>query len=207
MVIRQEILDKHMEAAAIEQLADDYSRQGYEIEREADLDGLQADLVARKGDQVLVFEIKAGSWTDDKRKAAQRLRDAAVQKYGARFVLVLTPQPREKSIEIDGIEEILLEMVSARFESELSQLATHTRVDEIADVDLTAMSVGPEGLEVEGSAAVELELRHGSDTDQEEGTGLVVHETAPLKFHLLLGNDLRPERVIEARLDLEGLSD
>lgn len=207
MVIRQEILDKHMEAAAIEQLADDYSRQGYEIEREADLDGLRADLVARKGDQVLVFEIKAGSWTDDKRKAAQRLRDAAVQRYGARFVLVLTPQPREKSIEIDGIEEILQEVVSERFENELSQLALHTRVVEIVDVDLTAMSAGPEGLEIEGSATVGIELQYGSDTDQERGTGSAVHETAPLQFHLLLGNDLRPEKVIEARLDLEGLAD
>jgi hypothetical protein len=189
MEIRQEILEKHLAEAAIEQLADDYSRQGFEVERGVRIGEDTADLVARKGDKILVFEVKTGQWTTEKRETARRLRDHAVQEQGARFVLVLAPPPRGKSLEIEGIEEILANLLQEHCQGELSELSSQTRVAGVTDVDLTSIMAGAEWIDVTGSGSVELEL----------------YEAVPFTFHILLDGDLKPKQVLSLDLDLGDL--
>lgn len=205
MEIREEILEKHLTEAAIEQLADDYARQGFEVQRDVQLGGATADLVARKGDEVLVFEVKAGQWTPEKREASRRLRDHAVQEQGARFVLVLAPRPRDKSLEIEGIEEILQELIETHCQSELSEISTHTRVSGVTDVDLSSIVAGAEWIEVMGSGSVELELQFGSDSDLDRDQGFTSREIVPFTFHILLDGDLKPKQVLSLTLDLDDM--
>lgn len=191
MEIRPEILDKHLADAAIEQLADDYSRRGFEIERDVPMGDARADLVARKSGSLVVFEVKSGGWTEQKREEVVRLRNQAVHE-GGRFILVMLPQPRKKSVEIEGIKEILRRVVNERFQSELSGLAGEVEVRDVVDVDLSSLVAGPEGLEVEGSAYVDLEFQASS-------------ESLPLDFHLRLSHDLEPQEVVRFDLDLQEL--
>ncbi|HKH43765.1 MAG TPA: hypothetical protein VKM72_03785 [Thermoanaerobaculia bacterium] len=202
MEIRQEILEKHLTQAAIEQLTDDYSSQGFEVERDVQIGEDTADLVARKGDEILVFEVKTGQWTPEKREIARRLRDHAVQEQGARFVLVLAPPPRGKSLEIEGIEEILQSLVHEHCQRELSEVSSHTRVAGVTDVDLTSIMAGAEWIEVTGSGSVELELQFGSDSDLDRDQGFTSHEVVPFAFHILLDGDLKPKQVLSLDLDL-----
>jgi Holliday junction resolvase len=203
MEIRQEILEKHLAEAAIEQLADDYARQGFEVERGVQIGGDIADLVARRGGEILVFEVKTGRWTPEKRETARRLRDHAVQEQGARFVLVLAPPPRDKSLEIEGIEEVLQNLIEKHDQSELSDVSSHTRVAGVTDVDLTSIVAGAEWIEVTGSGSVELELQFGSDSDLERDQGFTSHEAIPFAFHVLLDGDLKPKQVLSLELDLD----
>jgi hypothetical protein len=203
LVIRQKILEKHLAEAAVEQLADDYARRGFEVEKDVPMAGTSADLVARKGDEVVVFEVKSGEWTPEKRAAARRLRDHAVQEERARFVLVLAPQGREKLLEIDGIEEILADLVTAQCQSKLAELSSHTRVVGVTDVDLRSILAGPESIEVSGTGSVGLELQFGSDSDMKRDQGLVSREVVPFSFHILLDGDLKPKEVLDLELDLE----
>lgn len=204
MEIRPEILDKHLADAAIEQLADDYTRKGFEVARDVLMGDARADLVARKGESLVVFEVKAGSWTDERRAEAQHLRDEAVNK-GGRFVLVMLPQPREKSVEVEGIKEILLSVVQDRCRAELSQLAGPAEVVEVSDVDLRSIAAGPEGIEVEGSAYVDLELHLRSGSSNGKPAEPTSVESVPLDFHLVLTHELQPQQVIRLDLDLKDL--
>lgn len=191
MEIRPEILDKHLTDAAIEQLADDYSRRGFEIERDVPMGDTRADLVARKEGSFVVFEVKSGAWTEKKREEVVRLRNQAVHE-GGRFILVMLPQPRKKSVEIEGIKDILRRVVDERYRSELSDLAGEVQVMDVVDVDLSSLVAGPDGLDVEGSAYVDLELQASS-------------ESLPLDFHLRLSHDLEPQEVVRFDLDLKEL--
>lgn len=191
MEIRPEILDKHLADAAIEQLADDYSRRGFEIERDVPMGDARADMVARKGESLLVFEVKPGAWTEQKREEVVRLRNQAVHE-GGRFILVMLPHPRKKSVEIEGIKDILLRVVDERYQSELSDLAGEVQVTDVVDIDLSSLVADPDGLEVEGSAYVDLEFRSSS-------------ESLPLDFHLRLSHDLEPREVVHLNLDLKEL--
>lgn len=205
MEIRQEILEKHLAEAAIEQLADDYARRGFKVERDVQIGDATADLVARRGGETLVFEVKAGQWTPEKREAARRLRDHAVQEQGARFVLVLAPRPLDKSLEIEGIEEILRTLIDERCQSELSEVSTHTRLVGVTDVDLNSIVAGTEWVEVTGSGSVELELQFGSDSDLDRDQGFTSQEIVPFRFHILLDGDLKPKHVLSLTLDLDDI--
>jgi Holliday junction resolvase len=205
MEIRQEILEKHLAEAAIEQLADDYARQGFEVERDVRIGDTTADLVARKGNETLVFEVKTGQWTPEKREATRRLRDHAVHEQGARFVLVLAPRPWGKSLEIEGIEEILRDLIDERCQSELSEASTHTRVVGVRDVDLSSIMAGAEWIEVTGSGSVELKLEFGSDSDLDRDQGFTSEEVVPFTFHIIVDGDLKPKQVLSLTLDLSDI--
>ncbi len=193
MEIRPEILDKHLADAAIEQLAEDYSKRGFEVTRGVLMGDVQADLVARKGDDLRVFEIKSGSWSAEKRKAVQQLRNQAVQEHGGQFILVLVPLPRQKIVEVEGIKEILMEVVAQRCRSELSG----SSVAEIQDVDLRSLIAGAEGIEVAGSAYAEIEVPSGPESELEE---------VPFEFTIELSPDLQPRKVLQLDLDLGQIS-
>jgi Holliday junction resolvase len=191
--IRPEILDKHLADAAIEQLAEDYSKRGFEVARGVRLGDDQADLVARKGDDLRVFEIKSGSWSAEKRKAVQRLRNHAVQEQGGQFILVMVPPPRQKIVEVQGIKDILMEVVAERCQSELAG----SRVAEIQDVDLRSLVAGADGMEVAGSAYAEIEVQAGPDTEPVE---------VPFEFRIELSPDLQPRKVLQLDLDLREIT-
>jgi Holliday junction resolvase len=187
--IRPDILDKHLADAAIEQLAEDYSKRGFEVTRGVRMGDVEADLVARKGDDLRVFEIKSGSWSAEKRKAVKRLRNHAVQEEGGQFILVLVPPPRQKIVEVQGIKDVLMEVVAQRCQSEL----TGSHVAEIQDVDLRSLVAGAEGMEVAGSAYAEIEVPGGPDTEPED---------VPFEFRIELSPDLQPRKVLQLDLDL-----
>lgn len=189
MEIRPEILDKHLADAAIEQISEDYSQKGFEVARSVLMGDVQADLVARKGDDLRVFEIKSGSWSAEKRKAVQRLRKHAVREQGGQFILVLVPQTRNKVVEVQGIKNILMEVVAQRCRSEWAG----SHVAEIQDVDLRSLVAGSGGIEVAGSAYAEIEPPTGTETEL---------EAVPFEFRIEISSDLQPRKVLRLDLDL-----
>lgn len=204
MEIRPEILDPYLAKAAVDQLAEDYSRKGFEVSRDAELGDAKADLIAKKGDELIVFEVKSGKWTVEEREAVKRLRNQAVRDRG-RFVLVLAQQPSGKLVEIEGLEDLLAEVVEDRCQSELSELSTHTRIAGVADVDLASVTIGTETIEVRGSASVEIELQFGSNSDIGKEQGFTSSEVVPLDFHLALSLDRALREVLDLKLDLDSL--
>ncbi|MBI2886120.1 MAG: hypothetical protein HYY02_02810 [Chloroflexi bacterium] len=81
----------------VAQLALEYRRKGYEVLSDALLpDGkLRADLLVRKGDQVIVIEVTSSKSLHSQRNAVSQLAAYVATLPGARFDLVLT-NPRKR---------------------------------------------------------------------------------------------------------------
>lgn len=204
MEIREHILLKHLTEAAIEQISSEYQENGYEMKKEDDLGESVADLTARKGDKLIVFEFKSTKWNAAKMDSIRKLRNYAVHKLGAQFKLVLVNLPGKVLIEIEDLEQILLNLVvdkSALYDN----LATHTKIDDISDVDLKQVRVRRDEIELAGSAVVSLILQYGSDTDIEKDDELSLSESLFLSFHILFDRNFEVKEVHNLNLDTSDL--
>ena len=201
MDIRKETLLKHTAEAAVEQIASDYKKKGYHIVKPGKHKNIDADLILKKGKEIIVFEVMAGGWNAARRQAARRLRNRVVHEMGGKFNLVLVNLPEEPSIEIDGMKSVLLELMPKHFTGEFSKLATHTKVNEIADMKIEDLSVRRDEVEVKGSALVTIDLQNDSNGDLPKDEETHSTESYPFHFHILLDKSLQPKEVLSLALD------
>jgi len=188
MHIRQEIATKYWLHAAIEETASNYANQGYAVTTETPLGHLQADLVARKGDELVVVAFKLGHWTDQRNDQVRQMRSEVVHRLGGKFHLVVITPPKEKNIEIDGIEHILSNAFLNHM-GVLAELSTHTSVEDVSDVTITSVDVDHTQMRVAGTGTVAVKLNaEGSDQSHEEG--MVEPEGFPFDFVIVLDHTL-----------------
>ena len=204
MEIREHILLKHLTEAAIEQISSEYQENGYEMKKEDKLGNLVADLTARKGDKLIVFEFKSTKWNAAKMDSIRELRNYVVHKFGAQFKLVLVNPPGKVLIEIEDLEQILLNLVVNK-PTLYDNLATHTKIDGISDVELKQVRVRRDEIELAGSAVVSLILQDGSDSDIEKDDGLSLSESLFLSFHILFDRNFEVKEVHKLDLDTSEL--
>ncbi len=203
MDIRKDILLKHLEQAAIEQIETDYQNQGYEVMREPRNKpyDIGADLIAKRGDEIIVFEVKAGKWENQKRSDVKLIRNKAVHELGARFNIVFVNLPDEPEIEIEGLEQLFFELLPEELVDEFSMLATHFWIDEVSDISIENIGITKSEIEVVGTGIVGLGLQSGSDGDYRRGDGLRFTESYPFHFHISLHRNLELKEVHEIYLD------
>ncbi|MEK7395727.1 MAG: hypothetical protein AAB116_02210 [Candidatus Poribacteria bacterium] len=200
MKIEKDILMKHLNEAAIEQIAFEYRNNGYEIQREFCFGDIKADLIARKDNKLIVFEFKYTNWDKRKKDEIKQLRNIAVREHGASFKLVLVNQPGEIVVEVDNLEQILLNIVTER-PTLYDQLAIYTEIHNISDVDLCKVAIHKDEIELIGSAMVNMILQYGSDTDVDEDSGLRSDESFMLDFHILFDWGFEVKEIIKFNLD------
>ncbi len=186
MEIKKKYLTKHLHDIAIEQIAEDYIQKGYSVEKETKLGEFQADLVVKKEDEQIVIEVKTGKLTPKRRKNISGLADYIRNLGGYKFKVVIATQPKEKILEIDGIETLLTNYVLYEFPDELDELSTHTRPDEVTDVDIDEMKISGTSIFVKGDGVISVELQFGSDGDQDKGDGFKTYDNFPFEFQITL---------------------
>lgn len=201
MEIKKSILLKHYEQATIEQLASEYKQKGFEVFQDYQAKRHRFDLVVKKGKDVIVFEIKAGSWERDRRKEVQQLRNIAVHELGAKFKLLLVNLPKEPEIEIEGLESLFPDLLAEQFIDEFSQLATHFWVDEISDIEFDELHISKSEYAMKGTAIVTLGLQFGSDRDYKEGDGLRWTESFAFSFDLVVDDSLSIKEIRNLELE------
>lgn len=74
MRIRDQIAQKYRLLAAREEVATRYIADGFAVEIEAMLGDFRADLVARRGDELVVVEFKSVAWDKSRTDQAIQLR-------------------------------------------------------------------------------------------------------------------------------------
>lgn len=194
MQIHPSILARHLHDAAIEQLASDYESKGYTVETEALLDDVRADLVARRGSDTIIFEVKP-SQNLDKTGASVRRVSQAADRLGAQFRLVLVGVPEPVDIEIERVRDALQELAEDRVGDELAGEASHFHSLYVEDVEYEAVRIQDDEVEVRGRAVLSLVLQYGSDGDVRRGDGLERNDSYPLRFHLVLNAETTPMEV------------
>jgi hypothetical protein len=200
MRIQGDVVKKHWREAAIEELVREYETKGYSTEVEVLVGDLTADIVARKGGEVVVIEVQPGQWSAGDSEAIKRLRNLAVRELGAEFRLVVATPPRDVDIEIAELEQILLDVFADELPSELATLSRRTVVDEVSDIEIDALKVARGGVEVSGSGVASVELNDGSDSDRRNDRVLTNHESFAFRFELRLSPELE---VIESRIKVD----
>src|ERR1035441_86396 len=135
MTLANEHLAKYMPDIILDQVSEDYVKQGYRIEREATIDGLHVDLIARKNGEVILVEVKAGNKPISKDVIAQ-LNHYVKSHEGHRLVIAVATPPGRKNIEVENIDEILLDYLISNPPGELLERATIISFNSVSDVEI-----------------------------------------------------------------------
>jgi Holliday junction resolvase len=198
MEIRKKYLGKYLHDIAIEQIAEDYIQKGYTVNKEERLGKFEADLIARKGNEQIVIEVKAGKMTPDKKKQIAGIADYISSLGGYKFLVVVATPPKEKKLEIEEIETLITNYIHSDLPSELDELSTHTRPDEVYDVDIDEIKISGENIFVKGAGVISVELQFGSDSDQDKGDGLKNYDKFPFDFEITIRyNSLKEMEITE----------
>jgi hypothetical protein len=200
MQISNEVAAKYWIEAAMEEVSAKYRSEGYEVTKEAQIGDFRADLVARKGDELIVVAFKSGHWSDRKSEEVRRIRNEVVHRLGGEFNFVVVSSPKDIDIEIEDIEYILLDIIMNDL-GDLDELSTHTYVKDVSDVVIISINIEQNKIHVQGSGVVSVELNWGSSADHANGHGLTEFDSFPFDFDIVLDGNLKLLQVERIRFD------
>lgn len=199
MRIAPEIVARHWEAAAAEQLARDLERQGYAVTQQERIGDRTADVVARRNGETIVYEVKSPPWDEREADKIVALRDQAVKRLGARFQLMLVTPPPDVAAEVQGLRSLIFDELSRSLPDRLRALAPRVELFAVSDVEVRAIRVNLPEIEVTGDAVVHVTLwwREGDESGKEI-------EGFPLSFRIRLGTDGRPPSFDRLEVNMAG---
>jgi Holliday junction resolvase len=192
MKYKEQILRKYLHDIAIDQLADDYSSKGWNVTREEKIGKYQADLVVRKADKTIVFEVKAGKLTDEKKEQIEKLSDE-IKKLGHEFRLILANPPKEREIEIIGLDLLFFDQFINDTPDELLQLSSRTIVDEVSDIEVDELIINDgKDIYVKGKGIVSVSLEWGPSDDNVE-----MDDSYPFTFEITLSASDKELKIVD----------
>ena len=197
MEIKKKYYSKYLHTIAIEQIAEEYIQRGFNITKEEKIGKYSADIIARKENEQIVIEVKTGHFTPERRKDLANLADYIRSLGGYKFIVAIATPPKEKKLEIDNLEQLLTMEMLFDMPSELDELSTHTRPEEVVDVDIDEILIQESFILVKGTGTVIVELQFGSDSDQNDDMGLNSKDKFPFEFEVTLVYKDNKKLVIE----------
>jgi len=173
MKIDKKYLSRYYHKAAVDQLSDEYKARGYNITVEEKVGNFRIDMVARKEDAIIFFEIKTGEVRAETKERIKNLADFLKKEYpNSKFLLVAVRYPDDDTIVIDNLESILFDFfVGYEVPSELDELSPSTSIEDFSDVTVTSIEISHDTIKVECEGQVEVNLdydRHESDAGFDE---------------------------------------
>lgn len=193
---------RYLESAKQAEFADRLRAQGFSVEAGQRVGDLQFDLVARKGAQAIAYEFKAGRSPKNGHDRMERLQRAAKQAGYEFHIVVVNPPPRV-SVEVENLAARLRDyMRNDRFPLELDQLAPHTRISGVRDLEIAEIYIGQGEIWVAGTGAVEVELQSGSTDD-----GFESGDAFPFHFKAVLAADGSLKEVEQLSVDTSSFND
>jgi hypothetical protein len=189
MRIQKKYLRKYLHDIAIDQIAEEYRDKGYTIAKEEMLGKFRADLIAIKDNEKIVIEVKTGKMDSSQKEQIAGIADYIRNKEGYKFLVAVATPPKEKAIEIENIEALITDHILSDLPLKLDGLSTHTRPDEVSDIDIDEVSISGTDISVKGNGVIDVELQMGSDGDQDKGHGFKTSDKFPFEFAITLERD------------------
>ena len=189
----------YLESAKIEQLTEELSKKGYRVEREATVANATFDLLAQRGEERLVFEVKARSRLKDSIDEVAQLRQAAREAGVSGFRLVIVTPPQETEVTIEGLESELCRFIRYTHPPELDEMFADPTVERVTHVEVDSVGVRHDGIRVRGRAAVRLEVNEGGVSTPDAWR---VSDSLPFTFDVELGTDLKVATVHDLKVDI-----
>lgn len=182
MNIRPQVQQRYLHDMAIDQLVADYQEKGYQVDREKQIGDYKADLVATKGDEVIVFEVKTGAMNPQMQGRLAQIGDYVRNRKNHKFLVVVATPPKRKKIQVPELDQLLFDHLVDHFPTSLDELSGRTRITEVSGATVDELTVQEDGrLLIKGSAEIEVELNYGSGDD-----GVTNEDYFPFTFELIL---------------------
>jgi hypothetical protein len=207
MKIDKRYLMKYFHEVAVKQKSSEYSKLGYEVNREKRIGNYIADLVAIKGKEKIYFEFKVSKLKQSqKQNILQIKRLIEKEQPNAKFKLVNVTPPEEIQIEVEGLEEIIFEYFINEPPPEISTLSTHSTVSDVIDVEIYEIKISPNELFFKGTFILAVTLQYGSDSDMKNDLGLETSDSFVTSFDMITDGQLNILS-LNARVDTSGWSE
>lgn len=200
MEIKKQYIQEYLHAIAIRQIAEEYVQKGYQVGTNETLGNYEADLIARRGEETIVVEVKTGRMTPERKHAIAQLGNYVRKQRNYKFLVAIATPPKEKKLEIAEIEGLLTEYLSNHFPSELDELSTHTQLEEVTDIDIDEISIDRNLIFVKGDGVINVKLQFGSGGDQDSDNGFMDYESFSFDFKITLAYD-REEKLQIAKVE------
>lgn len=188
MQLNYKYLQKYYHKIAEEQLADAYRDKGYQVSTECRLEGSTfiADLLVEKGAEKIVIEIKTRRMDAADSKRLSELADYVKSLGGYRFMVAVVTPPKNREIVIEGLEEALLCEMNNDVPDDIDALATHSRIEDISDIDVQTITVEGNEIYCTGTGIIDVELQYGSDGDLNRDNGYRTSDSLAFTFDVSL---------------------
>jgi hypothetical protein len=105
----------------------------------------------------------------------QKDKLAAIKEYvekhndNVKFKMIFLNPPQSKYIEFEELTKIIFDNICTQgIPDELDVLSTHTRIEEISDLEIDSTEIKEECIRLQGNGVVEVSLQYGSDSEAEE---------------------------------------
>jgi Holliday junction resolvase len=188
---------QYLEAAKLDELAQQLERDGYNVARSFRDGNVVYDLVATRGDRKVAIEVTARSALRQAVESIRQLREQARRNGFDEFRLVVVSPPRERAVEIAGLEDVLLQHMRDNFPAKLAELSSHTSLDAVSQIDVSSIEVSADGIHVIGTGIVEVTLGYGG----EPRDGVSWEADLPFDFDVLLDHQLQIAEVHALEID------
>lgn len=169
MKIDKQYLKRYYHRAAVDQLCERYRKRGYKVTVEERVGDYRVDMVARKDDTIIFFEVKTGDVRAETKDRIKQQANYLKEAYpGSKFFLIAVRYPDDDTIVIDSIEGIVYDyLVSSGIPSDLDELSTHTTIEDVESVSVNRIEISNDKIliECEGRVGVQLDYdNHESGT-------------------------------------------
>jgi hypothetical protein len=200
MKLSPEKLSEVYERTALEEIAEKYRNEGYEVSLESRVGNFQVDMVAKKDNEVILIEaitFRGSLGQGEVRKIRMKqLREAAKKIPGAKTRLVLVTPPETKQIQIEGIEEKLTDYFVHNFPDELSDLASGVYMGKVTDVEIQTLETSGKGMRITGYANISVDLDCEPSHERIE-----TYEIFPMEFDIFLDASQEVKEVKRLSID------
>ncbi len=189
---------QYLQAAKIEELTEDLQKQGYSVTAHPGGSESGFDVVAAKNQKRIAIQVMAKSELGERASEISRMREMAKQMGFTEFRVLIVSPPRERHIEIDGIDDALLNyLLHEHPAQELMELSSDTQIENIHDVEIDSLTWHENEMQATGTAVVSAEL---SWAGGESRDGAVTLADFPLTFKAILDSE-RKIKSAEIRVD------
>jgi hypothetical protein len=169
-----------MELAKVAELTEQLHSDGYTVTASKQADDLGIDLIARKGTEVIGYEVKSARGPALAPEVLSRLQAALRQGTLTELRLVTVESASSTpTAEVIGIEDALSHWLSEHNVPELDELSSETRVDSVEDVELVSLLAYPDRLQAEGTGTLTVELNFDGGAERD---GMSSKVGLPLAF-------------------------
>ncbi len=183
MEISKSIEQAYLHPMAIAQLAADYSRLGYAVTKEEPVGPYYADLVARKGNETIIFEVKTGRMSRELRQKLAAFSNYVKQTPNHTFRVVFATPPQTKIIEVANLETLIADyFIHHEMPEALQELSSYSLIDDVSDVEISRLAVSKLGeLIISGTGTIGVTLRYGGSSD-----GVEMADAYPFDFEVIM---------------------